>query len=126
MLTAPLFKHAIRNLKNTIKGRALASRQMRQKANRLIGMDKHHVHLEMREYGAGTRNYLLAYALIRGIPYKTAEPACHPGNEPGAYGIQNALAYGLKLPDGLVDAIWDARQILAWLEAEPEGVRAAA
>jgi len=137
MLTTATFKQAIRNLKNTIKGRAQSSREMRQEANKLSGMAKHRVHLQMREYGNMTRHYLLAYAMIRGIPYRKVERHCRPENclvnPEVSWGSTSLSADRISsclintgLGENTVEALWGPERVKAWVEAPVEETRKAA
>jgi hypothetical protein len=113
-----MMRRALRRLRVTIKGRAFTSREVRKKANQLEGMEKHELHLEMRDFGANTRYYLLAYALLRGLPYGVVEQ-CRPENFPDSQPILYALKEAFE-PEGsgvidLVEDIWENNVIRSWL-----------
>jgi hypothetical protein len=106
-------------LKTVIKGRAKSSQAMRRDANRTHGMDKHLIHLRRRDYGADTRYYLLAYAFLKGIPYKTVENQCHQDNNPDPDTILGVIADIDDIYEGHVFK-WDLNDVKAWIKDERE------
>lgn len=57
------------------------------------------------------RHVLLAYAFLRGVPYRALEPRCRPDNEPIPQHIVNAL-FAHRVSDWKSGA-----EVQAWLEA---------
>jgi hypothetical protein len=69
------------------------------------------------------RHHLLAYALVRGRPYRTVEKRCADDNRPSEGGIEAALrAHDAPVVVGEVRAWLDALEV----EGAPEATEAAA
>ena len=69
------------------------------------------------------RHHLLAYTLVRGRPYKTAERRCADDNRPSEASIEAALrSHGRSVVAGEVRAWLDALEV----EEAPEAAEAAA
>lgn len=124
--TPTSFQEIRDQLKTTIKGRALSSRGMRREANQTSGMAKHDIHLRMRSYGAATRNYLLAYAFLRGIPYKVAEQSCRPDNPPRARAISSVLEDLDEAFEGNAEIPYGEQAVRDWINAKSEDLQQAA
>jgi len=71
---------------------------------------------EKRRYGHDTRHLLLAYGMLRGLPYVVCEPKCDEFNAPSVTGIQTAAKlHGHTL---------EIDTIRAWLSAQQAGTEA--
>jgi hypothetical protein len=60
-------------LRRIIIERQAASRRLGKEIRRATGLARHALRLEKRSYGDTTRSILLAYAMLRGVPYETVE-----------------------------------------------------
>jgi len=102
-------------IKKTICEREHVSRRVLRGAIReATGMDRWAAWVDKRDYGDETRLLLLAYAMLRGLPYVACEKKCGEFNKPSASGICNvAAAHGFQL---------DLAAVKAWLASEPAPV----
>lgn len=64
-------------LKQEIKTREAASREIRKLIQGSAGLERHQHWLDKRNYGGHTRDLLLLYAFMRKVPYRVVEPTCH-------------------------------------------------
>lgn len=98
-----------------LKERANHSREIRKTIHGSAGMDRWSAWQEKRWYGADTRHLLLAYGMVRGLPYLACEPKCGETNQPSPSAIQAwAAEHGVVLTQ---DAI------KAWLKGEAAAVQ---
>lgn len=109
-------------LKTEIKRLASESRALRAEAYKLAGEPRHHVWLSKRSLGKRTRDVLLAYACLRGMPYRRAEASCAPTNTPWASSIHRELCQAL---DDATKQEWPVERVRAWLAETPAVAEAA-
>lgn len=64
----------LRVLKAKIRGLEAEGRSIRAQINRSSGSRKDQLWLLKRELGYYTRHHLIAYGLLRGVPYESIEP----------------------------------------------------
>ena len=75
-------------IRRELKDRQAASQAIRAKINQTSDQERYDLWDEKREYGAVTRDLLLAYALLRGVPYCAVESKCREDNAPHPPDIQ--------------------------------------
>lgn len=103
-------KNKYPEIQKELRERQTESQAIRQKINQSSGRERYDLWDEKRDYGDHTRDVLLAYALLRKVPYLVVEGKCREGNEASAHAIQcAAVRFGHELTK---------EQIQAWLEAE--------
>lgn len=68
-------------LKQEIKTREAASREIRKSIQGTSGMERHQHWLDKRSYGQDTRHLLMLYCIARGIPRYAMEPKHLQSNE---------------------------------------------
>ena len=102
-------------LKQEIKSREAASREIRKKIQATSGLDRHEAWLEKRQEGSTTRCYLLLYAMVRGRPRHSIEPKHSPHDN---WWIQSAM--GRMAEQHKLAATKEA--IEQWLKAAPPTV----
>lgn len=68
-------------LKAKIKGFEAVAEKTRKKIQSTSGLRRAKAWTTKRELGNYARNHLLAYGLLRGVPYSALEPKCSPANE---------------------------------------------
>ena len=102
-------------IQKELRERQAESRAIRQKINESSGQDRYNLWDEKRSYGSTTRALLLAYACLRGVPYRAVERKSDPHTMwwvPGA--IQKmAEKHGHELTK---------EQIQAWFKVEAPAV----
>ena len=109
----------IRHLRIKIKNLADEARTIREEARKTSGMTKwdlnHHRTTVVRRHA---RENLLAYGLLRGVPYHAIERKCH--EPPNWHNIEStAVRFGASLSDA-VGWVAEAR---AYLTTQLENVR---
>src|SRR5882724_2684321 len=67
-------KSELVNLRSEIAKRVAESRGIRKNINASSGMAKWALWNDKRSVGSETRDLLLAYAFLRGVPYRVVEP----------------------------------------------------
>jgi len=103
-------KNKYPEIQNELRERQAASQAIRQKIHQSSGRDRYDLWDEKRSYGSVTRALLLAYALLRGVPYRVVEPKSDPHTMwwvPGA--IEREAAR--------FEHVLTKEQIKAWLAA---------
>jgi hypothetical protein len=99
------------SIREYLKTREIASREIRKQIHAASGMDRWHLWNEKRDYGRETRDTLLAYGFLRGLPYRACEPKCGDHNPPSITGILSVARF--YVPEtGMDEAV-----IKSWLEA---------
>lgn len=106
-------------LKQEIKTREAASREIRKRIHATSGLDRYEAWVEKRSEGSTTRCYLLLYAMARGIPRSASEPKYNPGDH---WWLQNGMT-NIAAQRNLELA---KEAIEQWLRAEPPVVTPAA
>jgi hypothetical protein len=93
-----------------LKQREQESHAIRTQIHESSGMERWGFWQDKRQYGGDTRDLLLAYAFLRGKPYRICEPKTLPNSGPYARRIQRCLqARGHEVAEDT---------IVAWLEAK--------
>lgn len=111
------------NLKSQIKtlasqGKALHKQIIELRAQPDTGPERCQLWMDKRAVGAQARRLLLAYAYLRGMPYKAVEPKSVPGNIPWCGDIANLILDEASRRDNAArEAL--RRTIKAWLDAKP-------
>jgi hypothetical protein len=72
------------SIKRIIQERQAASSRLGEACRRVRGLARHALRLEKRAYGEETRSILLAYAMLRGVPYERVERTCTRAPSPSA------------------------------------------
>lgn len=108
-----------------IKGLAAQSKRVRKFINRAAAAKKEEnvwaLVASKRGLGADARHHLLAYGLLRGVPYRSMERNCREDNKPSAQAIRNVLA--VHLYSWTLDKKYSLETIQAWLN-DPAGAPA--
>jgi hypothetical protein len=73
------------NIREAIRNQERLSREARSAIRATSGLDRYNAWAEKRSIGAHTRDLLLAYAFLRGVPYRVCEPVTQGGFP--AYGL---------------------------------------
>lgn len=95
-------------IKAELKQREAESRAIRKQIHESSGMERWGFWADKRRYGSDTRDLLLGYAFLRGVPYRVCEAKTLPNSGPYATCIQRCLqARGQAV---------DAKVIESWLE----------
>jgi hypothetical protein len=93
-----------------LRQREQESRAIRKQINESSGMARWAFWEEKRNYGGATRDLLLAYAFLRGMPYRVCEPKTSEDYSRFAPAIQCCLsAHGHE---------FEKEAIKAWFETE--------
>lgn len=74
-----------------LKQRELESRAIRTQIHESSGMARWGFWADKRRYGCDTRDLLLGYAFLRGMPYRVVEAKTQPDSGPYATYIQRCL-----------------------------------
>jgi hypothetical protein len=106
---------AIQVLKQQVRSLAEQGKNLAASARSSSGMDRHQWWLEKRKLGTDARYALLAYACIRGVPYKVAEQRCRQYNEPSPTKVFEVMTTALGAD---LAATWSPEPVKAWLRAE--------
>lgn len=69
-------------LKSKLCGLEISSRRFRRRIAKLKGMKRWTLRHRKLALGAYTREHLIAYGLLRNVPYERIEAKCAKGNEP--------------------------------------------
>jgi hypothetical protein len=77
-------------LKQEIKTREAASREIRKRIHATSGLDRYKAWVEKRSEGSTTRCLLLMYAMARGIPRCVSEPKYSPADH---WWLQNGMSH---------------------------------
>ena len=64
------------SIRRIIIERQAASRRLNEAIHHTKGLERHALRLEKRSHGEATRSILLAYAMLRGVPYERVERSC--------------------------------------------------
>lgn len=72
------------SLKANICGHQHVGHQLRNRISHLSGARRHEMRLYKRDFGELTRAHLIAYGLMRGVPYERIENRCGKNNLPPA------------------------------------------
>lgn len=112
-------KHVkFQKIQDDIKGRALQSREIRKTINASSGLARWAAWQDKRAYGRDTRHLLLAYGMVRGLPYLACEPKCGEDNKPSPSAIvAHAKDHGIEL---------DIEAVKTWLKVEASAEASAA
>jgi hypothetical protein len=107
---------AISALKAEIKTRENEIRSLRSAMRREKNLERLSC-LQSERYLAGnsTRYSLLAYAMLRGVPYRSLEAKVRKTNEPG---FGTVMWYAQRALGEAQKGFWDAVRVRAWLEGE--------
>lgn len=105
-------------LKQEIREREAASREIRKKIQGSAGLDRYQHWIDKRNYGGYTRDLLLFYAFMRKVPYRVVEPTCRDlSHGPLIYGLQYcAKDHGIELEK---EAIKEWFNVKALVGVEP-------
>lgn len=104
-------KNKYPEIQNELRERQAASQAIRQKIHQSSGRERYDLWDEKRSYGSVTRALLLAYALLRGVPYRVVEPKSDPHEMwwvPGA----------IEREASRFEHVLTKEQIGAWLKAK--------
>jgi hypothetical protein len=105
-------------LKEELKARQAESQAIRRQIHESSGMERWGFWQDKRRYGAETRDLLLAYAFLRGLPYRLCETKTKPNSGPYARDLQRCLiARGHEVAEDAIET---------WLKAEPSNAAVAA
>lgn len=102
-------KSELQSLQSKIKANAEQACGLNRDIQAASGPIRAQLRYEKKCLGYETRNLLLAYAFLRGMPYKAAEPAC--SDKPSVRGIKRVVQE--ELPHSSADI--DDR-ISSWLD----------
>jgi hypothetical protein len=132
-------KRRFENIREAIRQQEQLSRAARAKIRETSGLDRYEAWTEKRSVGAHTRDLLLAYAFLRGMPYRVCEPITrNPEPPPVGEPVKNGPpAYGVDIFWRLVEFGYREKperlgkcpeDLQAWLAAPAleAGVRGAA
>ena len=98
------------SIKKELGERELHSREIRKTIRASSGMSRWVSWQDKRHYGRDTRHLLLAYGMVRGLPYLACEAKCGEFNRPSSSAIAaHARAHGIEL---------DLEVVKAWLKRE--------
>lgn len=104
------------NIRAAIRRQEELSREARAKIRETSGPDRYEAWAEKRIIGAHTRDLLLAYAFLRGMPYRVCEPVTQGGFP--AYGLDihfRLVEFGYREK---IDRLYKCPDDLqAWLDA---------
>lgn len=78
-------------VKAYIKGLASEGQRTRKFINRSVKEQRDSFWHMKRQIGTEARNYLLAYGLLRNIPYSSMEKKCRVNNKPNVEAIMNII-----------------------------------
>jgi len=106
---------AIQVLRQQVKSLAEQGKSIAANIRSSSGMSRHYWWLDKRKLGTDARYALLAYACIRGVPYKVAEQRCRQYNEPSPTKVFEVMAAALGAD---LAATWSPEPVKAWLRAE--------
>jgi len=111
-------KHQLKSLQEEIKASAADSRAYNPRIQAASGMERHGLRQEKGSLAYGARCLLLAYALLRGVPYWVVERRCGELNTPHAKRVhQEACRF---CPETAIE------DVSKWLERPAEPAAAAA
>ena len=72
-------KKRFENIREAIRQQELLSRESRATIRATSGLDRYLAWSEKRSIGTRTRDLLLVYAFLRGMPYRVCEPVTRQG-----------------------------------------------
>lgn len=110
-------KNRYPELKQEIKDREAASREIRKRIQASSGLDRHEAWMEKRSEGSTTRCLLLIYAMLRGVPRRVLEAKYSYDDH---YWIHNGMSH-MAAQRGFAELTKEA--IEKWLRAEPVAVQ---
>ena len=121
-------RNLIDNLKQQIKalasqGKAIHTQIVQLRAEPNTGRERDSLWTSKRLLGRDARIALLAYAYLRGLPYKAVEPKAVSGNIPYASDI--ARAANPDMPSAWAEAMPFIDPVKAWLKGEPASASSA-
>jgi len=131
-------KTAITELKNKVKDLAAEGTRIRGEIRTLAwtddnpprrrpetGPERSSLWEDKRYVGFSARLTLLAYGLLRGLPYKAMEPACREGNEPPCSSILDRThnALGEDSPEA---EVWTQERVVSLVFKGTDPVKEAA
>jgi len=116
-----LKKKDLPGLRAEIKRLADEGRAYHSRIRAARGPERHALRMEKKDVGEGARVLLLAYALLRGVPYRALEARCREDVD-GRGWLVSAVRReaGRWAPDGVQD-----EAVEAWFGAEAPGEAAA-
>lgn len=101
-------------LKSKVCGLERTSAKFRKRIAKLAGEKRSLIRLRKQALGVHTREHLIAYGLLRDVPYDKIESKCAKGNEPN---IDKVLAIvQAHLPT------WPAAERAKWTRAKVESL----
>lgn len=106
-------KEAIASLKNSIKQHVVLAADFNRRIRESSGMDRWRARVEKSIHGRYTRHLLLAYAMVRGIPYRALEQTCKEDEDENSRSwmfssVRLALSeHGVRVAEGDVQAWMD-------------------
>ncbi len=98
-------RYEFSKIRAKVKGFQAEGLTLSKLAQKFTGSKRNDINQLKKSIGYTTRNYLIAYAFIRKIPYSTIEPKCGKLNKPESKRIfdiikencQYSYGYGLKI-----------------------------
>jgi hypothetical protein len=114
-------------IKFELRSRQAESQAIRKQIHATSGLDRYNLWAKKRAYGSDTRYLLLAYAFLRGMPYRVCEPE---GSSPPSTILIRRKA-SPHYPDEMIEWVVEnadqiETQIEAWLKATPKAAQEAA
>lgn len=98
-------------IKAELRQREQESRAIRKQIHESSGLIRWSLWQDKRSYGSGTRDLLLAYAFLRGVPYRVCEAKTVPNSGPYPSCIERCLkARGHEVAKEAIEQ---------WLKIEP-------
>jgi hypothetical protein len=110
----PVNKEVALALKEDVKRLAKAGQEARGEIRRTSGMERWAAWQEKRLVGYDARVSLLAYACVRGRPYRSVEPKTHD-DLTTFEGIR--LMRHVQKTLAAFDGTWSEEQVIAWMKA---------
>ena len=109
-----ILKHKI---VSRLKGFEQEAKSLRQKIKRIESKERYSYKLTLVKYilGVDTRHYLLAYALLRGLSYKTVEGKCREDNKPNVFILSKIIDNLYNDHYDFGKNVWTQDKIKEWL-----------
>lgn len=109
-----------KSIRDQVKQSVAEGCAIREHINRLRGLpgtgpERSRLWLDKRAKGSETREWLLAYACVRGLPYRAVEPKTREGNHPSPTAIAQRIASVLP-QEGPENGLWTRDRVKAWME----------
>lgn len=122
-------KNKYPEFRQILRERQAESQALAQQIRQTSGKERMLLWEQKRQYGSKTRVLLLAYACLRGVPYKAVERKCHmeptPSNVSEVGGFWYYMIRGIQEAAKAQGQSLDSSVIKAWLTASQASEAAA-